>query len=174
MAFCTNSNTRSAVPLQSLAYTSQPMGNGSLLTRKTDTQRQNAHSNAQPEHSIWHSSPPQSLDHPSSTLLIKTNQPTTSLSSLSFTLTSQPDILRNYLQILWPSQFRTQLATSLHDIPTELFIPLVTPVVVLATAAEDDAAAERAREDVGGCGVDALRGAHVPVILLLAMFAHWV
>lgn len=78
-------------------------------------------------------------------------------------LTSQSHILRNNLQVLRPTQLRTQGTASLHNLLAQLLIPLFAPVVVLAAATENHAAAQRAGKDVCGCWIEAVGRAEVPV-----------
>jgi hypothetical protein len=82
---------------------------------------------------------------------------------LEYKLTSQPNILRNNLQILGLPQLWTQRATPLHNLLSKLLIPLIAPITVISTATENHAAAEGAREHVCGCWVDAFGAADVPV-----------
>lgn len=77
-------------------------------------------------------------------------------------LTPQADIPRNNLQVLRPPQLGTKRTAPLHDLFPKLLIPLVAPIVVVPAAAEDDAALEWAREDIGGRRVDAFGRANVP------------
>lgn len=86
-----------------------------------------------------------------------TTNPTTEIK-----LTSQPNIPRNNLQVLRPPQLRTKRTTPLHNLLPQFLIPLVAPIVVVPAAAQDDAALEWAREDVGRSWIDAFGGADVP------------
>jgi hypothetical protein len=78
-------------------------------------------------------------------------------------LTSQSNILRNNLQVLRPPQLRRQRTTPLHNLLSKLFVPLVAPVIVVATATENDAAAKGARKYVCGGWVNAFGRTNVPM-----------
>jgi hypothetical protein len=131
----------------------------------TDTPLPHVHNNAQPAHSTCPSRL-QSSVHLSSTL------PKDTLATLlqyplilfeEYELTSQSNILRNNLQVLRPPQLRRQRTTPLHNLLSKLFVPLVAPVIVVATATENDAAAKGARKYVCGGWVNAFGRTNVPM-----------
>lgn len=159
---------------------------GRKLTTTIDNPLQHGHSNVRPEPPICPLQSQSSL-RPSSSLqqsiLVSTttHAPNPSLTNTIFAqranaskaskegkrrskkLTSQPHIPPNNLQILRPPQLRTKLTTPPHNILAEFFIPIRAPIAVLATPAENHAAAERPGEDVGSRRIDACGGAEVPV-----------
>ncbi len=131
-----------------------------------DIQLQNVRTHARPEQST--SASPcrfQSSAHPSLTLQFQSAS--VNRVHQEFSLTPQPNISRNNLQIFWCSKFGGQLARPVEDLRFELRVPFVAPIIILTTAAQNHAAAKGAREDVGGGRINALWRAIIPVIVSL-------
>lgn len=139
-AFCTSSNTRSAIPLLQLVWLFEislhPHWNDQP-TMKIDNQHQSARNNAQPGHSTCpflsqHVARQFSMLSP-----LALHSPwSPEVNHYDFgVLTSQSDVLRDNLQVLWLPQLRTHFATPPHDVLTQLLVPLSAPIVVFTTSA---------------------------------------